>query len=169
VRKAYHDLGLPYLDEDWGPRSETGESVGRQSQDPERRDILRTVAATPDQMWWWERHHYPWRQRSHSEEEWLLFLEGFFAPYIAMLSRPKGNLVRQVYGDRSTYAEAGALTRLSRQGAQQATERALRDLTRLIANDDPDFVLPTDKRRRDYEAETTSARRVFLRALGQRD
>jgi hypothetical protein len=162
IRRWYHEHGIPYEDEDWGPRSEVGESIGQQVQEGERTREVRSTAATPDRMWWWEKQRFPWRERSADEKRWMYLLDEFFAPYIAMMPRPKGNLLRQVFGERATFSEAGTESGMSKQGAQQATARAVRDLTRLIAHDDPLFRPERDGRRRDYEEEARSARRVFM-------
>lgn len=165
IRRWYHDHGIPYLEEDWGERADTGESGGPQTQQPQRAAgaSVRTIGSTPDMMWWWEKQPWPWRERGDSERDWLLLLDDFFLPYLALLPRAKGNLLRQVFGDLATYQEVGDAERVSRQAAQQSTVRALRALTRVIAEDDPAFVAPPDGRRRDYEAEAEAAKRVFLR------
>lgn len=103
-----------------------------------------------------------WEARSREEQDWLDLLDRFFAPYIAMLPRPKGNLVRQVFNDLSSYTKVGQENRMARQSAHEAVVRAVRDLTRLIANDDPLFRPPADRRRRDFEEEARAARRVFM-------
>lgn len=168
IRRWYHENKVPYLEEDWGPRGETGESIGPQSQVRERTDTTITAPTTPDHMWWWEKQHFPWHRRSVSEKEWLRMLEDFFTPYLATMPRAKGNLLMQLYADLSTYAEIGERERIARQSAFEATRRALRDLTRRIAEDDPEFVPPEDGRRRDYEAELVSARRVLARYIDRK-
>lgn len=169
IRRWYHDNGMAFHPEDFGVRAETGESIGPQTQDRERegRDGIRSSASTPDRMWWWEKQRHPWRERSEGELEWLYLLDQFFAPYIAMLPRPKGNLVRQVFGDRMTYAEVAEANGVKRQSAHEATKRAVQDLTRLIAEDDSMFTPPADGRTRDHEAETRAARRVFMVYVAQ--
>lgn len=168
IRRWYHDHGMPFEEEDWGPRDETGESIGRQVQQPERSPgkdgstSVRSTAATPDRMWWWEKQRFPWRERSIEEKRWLYLLDAFFAPYLAMLPRQKGNLVRQVFGEGMTYTEVGEEAGIARQSAHEGVQRAVRDLTRLIALDDPMFNPPRDGRRRDYAEETRAARRVFV-------
>jgi hypothetical protein len=169
IRRWYHKNGMAYEHEDWGPRSDTGESDSPQMQEGERTKEVRSTASTPDRMWWWENQTYPWRERGYAEKRWLYLLDQFFAPYLAMLPRPKGNLVRQVFGERQTYAEAGVEVGLSRQGAQQSVARAIRDLTRLIALDDPLFRDPPgDGRKRDFEEEARAARRVFMVYVNKR-
>ena len=171
IRKWYHDHGIPYEAEDWGPRSETGESDGHQPVDRERADrhnFVLSRAATPEELWWWEKHAILWRPRSGEEADWLQTLDDFFAPYLAMLPRAKGNLVRAIYGDLATYEEAAQAEGIARQSAHEATKRAVRDLTRRIAEDDPLFRPPPDGRRRDYEDEARAARRVFMVYLARR-
>lgn len=165
IRRWYHKNRMPFEEEDWGPQAETGESIGPQTQDRERegRDGVRSSATTPDRMWWWEKQRFPWRPRTSEEKRWLYALDAFFAPYLAMLPRPKGNLVRQVFGELLTYAEVADDEGLfDRSGARKRVLAAVRDLTRLIANDDPLFRPPPDGRRRDYEEEAKAARRVFV-------
>ena len=168
IRKWYHKHGLEYDKEAWGPRSETGESATPQVQQPERSPgkggstSVRSTDPTPERQWWWEKQHFPWRPRGADEKRWVHLLDDFFAPYIAMLPRPKGNLVTQVYGEQRTYAEVGEEAGIARQSAHEAVQRAVRDLTRLIADDDPLFHPPTDGRRRDYDEEARAARRVFM-------
>ncbi len=112
-------------------------------------------------MWWWEKQHFPWRERTADEKRWIYLLDAFFVPYIAMLPRAKGNLVRQVFGERLTYQEVADEAGGKRQSAHEAVWRAVQDLTRRIAEDDPDFVPPQDGRRRDHAAETEAAKRVL--------
>ena len=167
IRRWYHQHGMPYEEEDWGPRSEVGESIGLQVQPRERegRDGVRSTASTPDRMWWWEKQHFPWHPRSLVEKQWVQLLDDFFTPYLAMLPRPKGNLVRQVYGEQRTYTEVGQESGIARQSAHEAVQRAVRDLTRLIANDDPLFCPTPDGRRRSYDEEAQAAHRVFAAYL----
>lgn len=165
IRRWYSDHGMPYLEEDWGERDESGESSGQQVQEGERTREVRSTAATPDRMWWWEKQHFPWRPRSDEEKEWALTLEEFFTPYVALLPRAKGNLLQQVFGDLRTYGDVGREEGKSRQAAQQATQRALRALVQLVANDDPLFRPSTP---RDYEEESRAARRVFVLYLSER-
>jgi len=167
IRRWYTEHGMPYLEEDWGERAETGESSGPQVQEGERTKEVRSTAATPDRMWWWEKQTFPWRARTLEEKEWALALESFFTPYVALLPRPKGNLLQQVFNDLRTYADVGEEAGIKRQSAHEAVERAVRDLTRLIASDDPLFRPPPDGRKRDYEEESRAARRVFVVFLRQ--
>lgn len=168
IRQWYHQHKVPFDEEDWGERSDVGESIGPQHQRPQRPDLSRTVPSTPDRQWWWDREVFPWHARTMEEREWLLLLEDFFAPYLAMLPRNKGNLVRSVFGDLMTYEEAGKSEGISRQGAQQATTRAVQDLTRMIAEDDALFRPPADARERNFEEEARAARRVFMLYLAKR-
>lgn len=171
IRRWYADNHVPYIEEDWGPRDEDGESAGQQTQDRERegRHGVRSTASTPDRMWWWEKKHFPWSARSSEEKRWVYALDAFFAPYLAMLSRPKLNLVQQVFNDRTTFQEVADEGRITRQSAHEGTRRAIRDLTRLIADDDPLFHAPTDGRRRDYAEEARAARRVLVTYLATQD
>lgn len=168
IKRWYQEHGMPYVHEDWQYRDETGESATRQTQPPEERGGQRFVPRDPTEQWWWERQHFPWRPRTFEEREWQEVLEDFFTPYIAMMARPKANLLWQVFGVRATYADAGASEGISRQAAQQAVKRAVRDLTKRIAMDDVLYRPPTDGRRRDYEEEQRAAKRVFMVYLARR-
>lgn len=165
IRRWYQDNGVSYEKEDWGPRSETGESAGRQREKAERSGPDRVSGHDPTSEWWWERQRAPWRERDVDEAQWAWALEDFFGPYLAMMSRPKGNLLRQLINDGRTYAEIGAYNGVTRQAAYAAVKRAMQDLTKLIARDDPSFDRPDDGRQRDYEQERASAERVFDRYM----
>ncbi len=165
VKKWLADHGLPYDAEDWGPRSETGESIGKQTSDAERVGRTRINPYNPQKQGmlffapvWGE-------QRGVEDGAYLRALEEFFAPYIAMVSRPKGALLKQLMYEQKTYAEIGDDAGMTRQGAYAAISRAVQDLTKHIAQDDPDFVPPADGRRRDHAAEAEAARRVFERYM----
>lgn len=172
IRRWYEEHGVSFLTEDWQARTDVGESATRQHQPPEDHwkgaAHRRFLPHDPTEQWWWERQHFPWHPRTHEEREWQETLEDFFTPYISMMPRPKANLLWHVFGQGNTYQEAGADEGMSRQGAQQAVKRALRDLTKRIALDDPLFRLPPDGRRRDYDEERRAARRVFVTYLTRR-
>ncbi len=171
IRRWYHKHGLPYEEEDWGPRSDTGESAGQQTQHQERtgRDGVRSSATTPDRMWWWETKALPWSARSRAEQEWVNMLDDFFSPYIAMLPRPKGNLLTHIFAEQLSYAETAKAEGLSSKGSiHKQVQRAVHDLTRLIAEDDALFHPPADGRARDFDDEQRAARRVFVLYLAGR-
>jgi hypothetical protein len=168
IRRWYVAHGLPYLEEDWGLRDDTGESARAQHQEPERTvddsgntQSVRSVDPSPANRWWWEDKQFPWEQRSRPEQDYVEALEEFYTPYIAMLSRPKQALLYEAFFQRRQFSDIAKDERMSRQGARQATMRAVRDLTKLVAMDDPLYVPPADGRRRDYEAEALAARRVL--------
>jgi len=161
VRRAYATLGVPYIPEDWGPRGVNGESTLLEDDYYPGRGRTTLVDPTPANSWWWEDKKLPWEVRSPHERASLEHMEAFFTPYIALLPRPKGNLIRALINDRLTYAQMGDERRVTRQGAWKATRSAVRALMRLIALDDPGFVGPEDRRRRDYAAEEAAARRVY--------
>lgn len=164
VREWYRANGMEYIPEDWGDRFDTGESADREGPDPRvlGREHLRVFLPGS-----FLEGSAPWSQsRSSEEREYMEVLEDFFQPYIAMLPRPKGELLRQMMNDQKTYAQIQEDEgRASRGSTVNAGKRALQALIRLIAQDDPEFVAPLDGRRRDYEAEATAARRVFSRYL----
>lgn len=173
VRRWYHDHGMEVIPQDWDARSETGESdtVLRVTNwhnrilDDNKRTQLRPFTA--GDSWWWEALTPLWQPRD--DRETIERMEAFFAPYIAMLPYPKGNIIRQLFNDRLTYAEAGDREEMTRQGAHAALQRAVRALVKLIAQDDPSFLPPADGRRRDYDAERAAARRVYDRYMRRTD
>lgn len=165
IRRWYQDNGVSYEKEDWGPRGENGESAGRQREKAERSGPDRVGGHDPTSEWWWERQRAPWRERDVDEAQWAWKLEDFFAPYISLLSRPKGNLLRQLINDGRTYAEIGEYNGVTRQAAYAAVSRAVQDLTKLIALDDPNFAWPDDGRKRDFAAERQSAQYVLEQYL----
>lgn len=179
IARWYHENKMEYLKDNWGPRDENGESASKQVQLPEYAtkegggsSAVRSTDPTPggDSAWWWEEQELMWEQRSPDEQQWIDALDDFFAPYIAMLPRPKGNLIREVFNDRHTYVEVGKDNQFyDRQAARKAVQRAVRDLTKLIAQDDPMFRPPLDGRQRDFEAEQRAARRVFVLYLNRRE
>ena len=162
IRQWHEANGIDYIEDDWGDRFDTGESAVALSTDREGlgpreqgnvfllpffSENVRLVGA-------WGRD--PEAQRRAEA------LEDFFAPYLAMLPTRQGDLVRQLMNDQLTLSEMAKTGRLyDRSHAQKNLRSALRALTRLIANDDPDFE-PTN-RPRDYEAEAAAAERVFDR------
>jgi DNA-directed RNA polymerase specialized sigma24 family protein len=176
IKRWYHEHGVPFERQDWGERDyETGESAGPQVQAPEysteregtvgerrRTTAVRSTDPTPANTWWWEDKKLPWPQRSREEQSWVEQLDAFFEPYMALLPRPKGNLVRQFINDRRTYQEIADYAGVKRQSAHESVKRAFQDLTRLIARDDPLWREPADGRRRDHDAENRSARRVLF-------
>ena len=169
IRRWYHEHGLPYQEEDWGPRGLTGESAGPQVQEGERTKEVRSSASTPDRMWWWEKQQFPWRKRTPSEQEWAEALEDFFTPYLAMLPGPKLRLMEHVFNDLRTYDEAAEEAGyFDRSGARKAVQGALRALTRLIAEDNPEWEPPADGRRRNYVEEEEAARFVFVKYVTDR-
>lgn len=164
IRRWCHDNGIEYIASDWGPRSDTGESAGptawisqehRTTASWSMGNLLKAADdPTAGSMW---------HDRTPEDREYIEALEDFFDPYIAMLPRPKGNLIREYMGMRRTQRDIGRSEGVTRSAVTHALKRALRDLTRLIAKDDPEWVPPADKRRRDYEGEKEAAERVFGR------
>lgn len=168
IQRWYAKHGMRYEEEDWGPRSETGESDGKQVQEGERTKEVRSTDSTPSRMWWWERQVFPWKHRTLEDRDWVLALDEFFAPYLAMLPRPKGNLVQQIYGDLSTYQAVADETGVSRQAAHKATRKAVEQLTKLIAMDDHVYACSQCGLPHAPESATEAAQRVFERFLRTR-
>ena len=166
IMRWYHKHGMPVEKEDWGPRDETGESIGQQTQEPERywedKKRKRVNPHDPAKDWWWEKAGLPWKARTPEDAEWVAILDAFFAPYLSLLPREKSNLIWHAYNSMSSFTSAAEEEGISRQAAQQGTVRALQDLTRLIAEDDPLFHPPRDGRARDHEEEARAARRVLM-------
>lgn len=174
IRRWYHEHGMPYQEEDWGPRDLTGESAGMQRQEAEpgpggALSRVNPSDPTPDRMWWWEKQQFPWRARTPTEQEWAETLEDFFTPYLAMLAGPKLRLMEHVFNDLRTYDEAAEEAGyFDRSGARKAVQGALRALTRLIAEDNPHWEPPADGRRRNYVEEEEAARFVFIKYVTDR-
>lgn len=161
IKAWYAGHGVPFEPEDWGERDPSGESLGRQHQKPEQDPHKRSVFRLPE---WYDGRTALWPQRTHEERMLHRELEAFFEPYLGLLPRAKGNLIRMVYGEQMTLREAGTEEGMVNRGsAHHALQRALQDLLRIIAQDDPDFQPPADRRRRDFEAEREAAERVFVR------
>lgn len=151
IREWYQANGMEYIAEDW-------DADAPQVQEPERHGGMRARTIEPNMVLAVHPHRTP-EERTRMEA-----LEDFFEPYISMLPRPKGELIRQLINDQKTYeAIRQDEGRASRGSTINAGKRALQALLRLIANDDPDFTPPADGRRRDYEAERAAAERVFAR------
>jgi hypothetical protein len=66
-------------------------------------------------------------------------------------------------GMRRTQADIAREESRTQQAVSAALVRAMRDLLRAIAKDDPDWTPPKDGRRRDYDGEKKAAERVFDR------
>ena len=157
IRKWYADHGVEYIPEDWGARGN-------------KMNFMGTSMPSYILMLEEEGRAKPlWPQRGDGEREYVLALEDFFAPYIALLPRPKGNLIEEYMGMRRTQADLARSEHVSQQAVSKAMKAALRSLTRLIAKDDPEYVPPQDGRRRDFEGERAAAMRVFVRWYLSRD
>lgn len=159
IRRWYQQHGVEFIASDWKRDPETGESLYPDGLDAERRDVTRLVDST--WMRFFEEGQLPWflpRDRDTVEA-----LEEFFSPYIAMLPRPKGNVLRQLVNDTLTYQEIAEDRDVSRQGAWKQVNAAVTELVRLVARDDPAFTPPRDGRRRDKRAELASAAAVLNR------
>jgi hypothetical protein len=169
IRRWHHDHGVEYIPEDWTGRSETGETIARLPfwGDPRAREnMARRANMTPGGMQALDDSGQAaplYAGRTAEDREYVMALEDFFDPYIALLPRPKGNLIREYMGMRRTEADIARTAGVTQQAVSQALQRALRALTALVARDDPEWVPPADKRRRDYEGEREAAERVFDR------
>lgn len=102
--------------------------------------------------------------------EWLV-------PIIERLSLEHQDLIHATFYERTTFEVVKERTDShDRGGAARKLETALRALTRLIAEQDPEFLeaeAAKPRRRggqaRDYDAERAAAYRVYLRVLGHED
>lgn len=174
VREWYRANGMAYVEDDWGPLSDTGESDGKQSIERERLggdDTSRRVLQLDTErvvMYEDAGRVYPlWHTgRTPEERKRMEQLEDFLLPYIALLPRPKGELLRSVMNDQLSFEDVPGYT--DRHNARRAVKRALRALIKVIAADDPQFTPPPDGRRRDHDAEMSAARRVFKTFLIKR-
>ena len=160
IKKWYAKNGMEYIPEDWeGSRTSY---FGTKRKGADAGMVLRGYTAGDG---WWADKAYVWAHeaRTPQEQMYIELLEEFFTPYLALLSRTDGNLVRQLVLNthRLTYAELAKKHGLARQSAWEKAQRALQRLTRSIAEDDPQFEDPKDQRRRDFDAEQDAARRVL--------
>jgi hypothetical protein len=179
VRRWYEKHGIEYIPGDWGARSDTGETMSRDNTSShyggsKGHSRTQLVSSDAGMAWWWEKRSLPWLPRQWEDQEMVLALDEFFEPYISLLNHPKGNLLRQLINDRLTYEDIGENENISKQAAWKKLRSAVRDLTRLIAYDDPAFGPAEegrrreDGRRRDYDAEREAAERVFDHYMARR-
>jgi len=161
IKTWYRTHGMEYIAEDWGPRSDTGESTVAPR--------ARALRVGREEVWSWlsvpdDAEIAGAEQRTVEERGYIEKLEAFFAPYIAMLPAHKGEVLRELINDRKTYGEIREDHKYPhRSSAQRAVELATRALVRLIAQDDPEFM--RQPRSRDLELEREAAERVFDRYL----
>lgn len=157
IRKWYHDHKVAYVKDDW-----------RSSERFPHWGISSTGASTMDTPYLEHlesegRAGSIWRPRNAADREYVEALEEFFAPYVAILPRPKGNLITEYTGMRRTQASLAESKGVTQQAVSKALMSAMRALVHIIAKDDPAYVPPQDGRRRDFEGETQAAERVFVR------
>ena len=168
IIKWYEENGMEYIPEDWGPRNEVGESLSNDHQGQEK-GIGGTSKVAGGwfgaNQWQLESGGIPfapiWPPRTPEEQEYVEALDEFFTPYLARLPLAKANVILAYLGERKTQAEIGATQGITQQGVSKELRSAVRQLTRLVALDDPDFTPPRDARRRDYRAEADAAGRVL--------
>lgn len=160
IKEWHRQNGVEFIESDWKDADyESFRYTGNIVLDTERESNSTPRAFTAGETHWWEDQEtgIVWPPRTEAERETVEGLEEFFAPYIAMLSRPQGNVLLQYFGDRSTYRDmqpGGNWT-----SARERVQRALRKVVGLVAAEDPAYVAPTDGRARDYEGEVMSLRR----------
>lgn len=140
VADWYRRHGLSIRKEDWGPRSETGESAGKQT--AERSSARPT---DPTESWWWERQDLLWKPRTDEERRAVEALDAFFEPYIRRLNEQDQEVLHLLFNERMTYQEAGEYQRVARQTTWEATQRAVRHLTWAISLDCPDSELTPEQ------------------------
>lgn len=165
---------VPLVETDYIGRLDSGETDAQEKATSyygswEAHSRTHLFSSEAGMSWWWEDKVAPWAPRGWTEADWVIVLDDFFAPYLAMLPRDQGELVRQLINDRLTYAEVGQSRRVSRQAAHQRAQTALRDLTLVIAQDDPAFRREADGRSRNFKAEAEAAERVFDAFLKRRE
>lgn len=160
VRKWYQDHGIEYIPSDWDDSNERRGLKNWTSMHIGREPVYLWGGPFPDSS-----NDRPWwHARTAEEKVTAKQLEAFFAPYIAMLPRGKGELIRELVNDRKTYDQIAEDNKFyDRSHAHRALRRAVQALVLLIAKDDPDFVY--HGRPRDYEAEQAAAERVFDRYM----
>ena len=163
--------GIEFIPEDWGQRDpETGEGLENDPYLPSRRDEKTYSLSGADELQGAELalrrggghvSLHLWPERGDADEDTVEVLDDFFEPYLSLLPRTQGNVLRQYMGERRTYGELGG----HHSSAQERVERALRRLIRLVAEDDPNCPAPGGGRgnRRDFDGEVAAAHRVLDR------
>ena len=168
IARWYREHGVDYEPQDWGRRDELGQSASPQYEPPERAgrplheqrinpvepSLFRILEEEGALSSWW-------RARSGEEREHVEAMEAFWAPYLAQLPRPKGNVLWQVMNARLPQADIAREAGTSQQAVSKQLRQSMRDLVRLVARDDPAFVEAPDRRLRDYAKEQAAAIRVL--------
>ena len=102
VRRWYSENGVPYIDSDWGPRSETGEGLAADPALP-REGHDRVSIRDENQLTRLEeqgRLRFPWLERLDNDQ--LEALEEFLTPYMANLPRAQARVLDVwMYGRKS--------------------------------------------------------------------
>lgn len=138
VRQWYDAHGIEFKDEDWGPRSETGESAGRQQADPDRVGREYVVSLDPADLYAHDDGSLGnimllWEQRE--DHEVLDAVEEFFAPYMSLMPFTKRRVLDEYLLARRTQADLAAEAGVSQQAVSKQLASSVRWLTRVIAND----------------------------------
>jgi hypothetical protein len=128
---AWHrrNSDVPLVVNDWGPRSETGESAGRTQ--------ASELVIDPQETWWWERQRPLWKHRSQEDVEVMVALEEFFTPYLDRMKYEHAEALRRLFNDRLTYREQAGIRQVSRQAQHKLVRRAVKQLMREVAMDCP--------------------------------
>lgn len=138
VRQWYDAHGMEYDAEDWGPKGDNGESLGKQSS--ERARVGREYVSPYDPHSLYELEHDEggvvrllWEQRE--DHAVLEAVEEFFAPHMAVMPGAKRRVLEEyLLGRRSQTDMAGELG-VSQQAVSKQLRSAVRWVVRDIADD----------------------------------
>lgn len=164
IKKWYSQHNMEYIPEDWGLRDpDTGEGLtGTSAADRRTNNKVHTGWFSPGYFAGGrEPFSALWRARTEFEQEEIEALDEFFAPYMIQLPLAKQNLIHDYMGWRKTQTEIGEETGISQQAVSKDLRAAIRQLTRLVAEDDPDFIPAPDGRKRNQALEDEAAGRVL--------
>jgi hypothetical protein len=143
VKRWYAEHGIEYLDRDWGPRSEIGESAGVQgmstkdglnTRDPSSKRHDQERYRNEQQLLRLEeqgRLRFPWLDRQDNEQ--LAALEDFLTPYIASLPRAQARVLDVWMFGRSSHREVAEALGMTHQNVTSRLRAAGRRLVREIA------------------------------------
>lgn len=165
---AWHlEHGIEYIPKDWGERDAvTGEGLenaGNEYWGEREHHSVSSWPLTPAVLEAQAHRKTLWPPRSGSDRDVMDALEDFFEPYLSMLPRPKGNVVREYMGFRRTQSTIAERKGITQQAVSARLLSAVRHLTRIIAIDDPLYrELAAGDGRRSFQDEAPAAAQRVL-------
>jgi hypothetical protein len=136
IRQWYEAHGMEYVAEDWGSRSDTGESTGRAPDVRERPHSGRVASYDGkafEQMEDLGLVGFLWTQRE--DHDTLDALEEFFTPYLATMPHAKRRLIDGYIYNRRSQARLAETLGVSQQAVSKRLAAALRWLVKTIADE----------------------------------